>query len=176
MPRGTALLVALACLLGTVSFVASQATKYSKGDHVPLFANKVHLNFPTCGMLLADHRSFVSNYLSSRGKSGTSHLASKPFAPPNVPLFTLRAPLVTQVGPFANPSEQYEYYTLPFCAPKDEVRKSQHLGEVLAGDRMMETLYKLPFLGIPQAQHRLDLYFPDMLMGCGWDGLGHRVV
>ena len=23
-----------------------------------------------------------------------------------------------QVGPFANPSEQYEYYTLPFCAPK----------------------------------------------------------
>jgi len=40
-----------------------------------------------------------------------------------------------QVGPFANPSEQYEYYTLPFCAPKEEFRKSQHLGEVLAGDR-----------------------------------------
>ena len=23
-----------------------------------------------------------------------------------------------KVGPFANPSEQYEFYTLPFCAPK----------------------------------------------------------
>ena len=30
-----------------------------------------------------------------------------------------------QVGPFANPSEQYEYYTLPFCAPKTEIRKNQ---------------------------------------------------
>ena len=50
-----------------------------------------------------------------------------------------------QVGPFANPSEQYEYYTLPFCAPKEEFRKSQHLGEVLAGDRMMKTLFSLPF-------------------------------
>ena len=24
-----------------------------------------------------------------------------------------------QVGPYGNPSEQYEYYTLPFCAPKE---------------------------------------------------------
>jgi len=57
-----------------------------------------------------------------------------------VPLFA------NKVGPFANPSEQYEYYTLPFCAPREEERKSQHLGEVLAGDRMMKTLYQLPFL------------------------------
>uniref|UniRef100_A0A7S0N4S3 Transmembrane 9 superfamily member n=1 Tax=Cryptomonas curvata TaxID=233186 RepID=A0A7S0N4S3_9CRYP len=57
-----------------------------------------------------------------------------------VPLFA------NKVGPFANPSEQYEYYTLPFCAPKDEERKNQHLGEVLAGDRMMKTLFSLPFL------------------------------
>jgi len=56
-----------------------------------------------------------------------------------VPLFA------NKVGPFANPSEQYEYYTLPFCAPKEEFRKSQHLGEVLAGDRMMKTLFALPF-------------------------------
>jgi len=54
-------------------------------------------------------------------------------------------PPPVQVGPFANPSEQYEYYTLPFCAPKEEIRKSQHLGEVLAGDRMMKTLFEMPF-------------------------------
>jgi hypothetical protein len=52
----------------------------------------------------------------------------------------------TQVGPFANPSEQYEYYSLPFCAPKEEERKPHHLGEVLVGDRMMKTLFALPFL------------------------------
>jgi len=84
--------VAAVCSLmfGILALASAQSAKYSKGDHVPLFANKV--------------------------------------------------------GPFANPSEQYEYYTLPFCAPKTEIRKNQHLGEVLAGDRMMETLFKLPFL------------------------------
>jgi transmembrane 9 superfamily member 1 len=51
-----------------------------------------------------------------------------------------------KVGPFANPSEQYEFYTLPFCAPKEEERKGLHLGEVLGGDRMMKSLYSLPFL------------------------------
>jgi hypothetical protein len=52
----------------------------------------------------------------------------------------------TQVGPYGNPSEQYEYYTLPFCAPKEEERKPHHLGEILVGDRMMKTLFALPFL------------------------------
>merc|ERR1719478_1349986 len=51
-----------------------------------------------------------------------------------------------KVGPYGNPSEQYEYYTLPFCAPKEEERKPHHLGEILVGDRMMKTLYVLPFL------------------------------
>lgn len=60
----------------------------------------------------------------------------------NVPLYA------NKVGPFANPSEQYEYYTLPFCAPKEEERKQHHLGEVLVGDRMMKTLFALPFLGM----------------------------
>ena len=49
----------------------------------------------------------------------------------------------------ASPNEacvQYEYYTLPFCAPKEEERKPHHLGEILVGDRMMKTLYVLPFL------------------------------
>jgi hypothetical protein len=58
----------------------------------------------------------------------------------SVPLYA------NKVGPFANPSEQYEFYTLPFCAPKEEERKGLHLGEVLGGDRMMKSLYSLPFL------------------------------
>ena len=36
----------------------------------------------------------------------------------------------------------------PVSIFQDEERKSQHLGEVLAGDRMMKTLFSLPFLGI----------------------------
>eukprot|EP00960_Hanusia_phi_P026788 746463-Hanusia_phi.AAC.12 len=72
-----------------------------------------------------------------------------------VPLFA------NKVGPFANPSEQYEYYTLPFCAPREEFRKSQHLGEVLAGDRMMKTLFNLPFLGYHSSITELVLAYAD---------------
>mmetsp|Transcript_19511 Transcript_19511/g.54326 ORF Transcript_19511/g.54326 Transcript_19511/m.54326 type:complete len:583 (-) Transcript_19511:43-1791(-) len=51
-----------------------------------------------------------------------------------------------KVGPFANPSEQYEYFSLPFCAPKDEERKSHNLGEILVGDRWVKSLFSMPFL------------------------------
>ena len=88
MPRGTALLVALACLLGTVSFVASQATKYSKGDHVPLFANKVHLNFPTWHVLGRSPLFCVYLPKQSREKRHKP-LGFKTFRASIVPLFTL---------------------------------------------------------------------------------------
>ncbi|KAL3692712.1 hypothetical protein R1sor_006363 [Riccia sorocarpa] len=56
-----------------------------------------------------------------------------------VPLFA------NKVGPFQNPSETYQYYDLPFCTPKDVKHKTEDLGEVLEGDRMVTTLFNLTF-------------------------------
>ena len=42
--------------------------------------------------------------------------------------------LLLQIGPFANPSETYQYYNLPFCLPKGGMTfKREGLGEVLEG-------------------------------------------
>ncbi|XP_010475627.1 PREDICTED: transmembrane 9 superfamily member 5 isoform X1 [Camelina sativa] len=57
----------------------------------------------------------------------------------HVPLF------VNKVGPLHNPSETYQYYDLPFCRPEPVIEKQETLGEVLNGDRLMSSLYKLKF-------------------------------
>ena len=50
------------------------------------------------------------------------------------------------VGPFANPTETYQYYTLPLCAPRPEHKeKLLGLGEVLAGHRLVQGPYTLKF-------------------------------
>lgn len=58
----------------------------------------------------------------------------------SVPLFA------NKVGPFHNPSETYQYYDLPFCKPDHFVHKSEDLGEVLEGDRMVNTRYNITFM------------------------------
>lgn len=50
-----------------------------------------------------------------------------------------------QVGPFANPSELYQFFSLPFCRPKELEEKWLDLGEVLKGDRATKTLYDIRF-------------------------------
>ena len=51
-----------------------------------------------------------------------------------------------QVGPFSNPSETYQYYNLPFCTPKEgKEYKTEGLGEVLEGDRLVSTPYSIKF-------------------------------
>ncbi|KAK1264283.1 hypothetical protein QJS04_geneDACA008495 [Acorus gramineus] len=57
----------------------------------------------------------------------------------HVPLY------VNKVGPTKNPSETYQYYDLPFCRPEKMTRKFEWLGEVLNGDRLMDSLYRLNF-------------------------------
>lgn len=43
-------------------------------------------------------------------------------------------------------SETYQYYTLPFCTPKTKVEyKPEGLGEVLEGDRLVNTPYTILF-------------------------------
>mmetsp|Transcript_34148 Transcript_34148/g.61574 ORF Transcript_34148/g.61574 Transcript_34148/m.61574 type:complete len:611 (-) Transcript_34148:17-1849(-) len=51
-----------------------------------------------------------------------------------------------KVGPFHNPTETYQYYNLPFCQPPNGKQyKLEYLGEVLEGDRLVSTPYKLDF-------------------------------
>merc|ERR1711871_1124734 len=50
-----------------------------------------------------------------------------------------------KVGPFANPSETYRYYQLPFCQPKSVVYEEADLGQMLRGDRLANSLYDLKF-------------------------------
>jgi len=51
------------------------------------------------------------------------------------------------IGPYANPSEIYEYYTLPFCLPPDATHRHLGLGEVIEGNRdvRINSLYDLRF-------------------------------
>ncbi len=73
---------------------------------------------------------------------------------------------MNKVGPYFNPQETYHYYSLPMCRP-DKVNtgpryvwafsdtlvclqveaRSLTLGEVLAGDRMAESMYRVGFKG-----------------------------
>eukprot|EP01116_Phalansterium_solitarium_P004253 TRINITY_DN151_c0_g2_i1.p1 TRINITY_DN151_c0_g2~~TRINITY_DN151_c0_g2_i1.p1 ORF type:complete len:595 (+),score=210.79 TRINITY_DN151_c0_g2_i1:115-1899(+) len=52
---------------------------------------------------------------------------------------------VNKIGPYSNPTETYEYYSLPFCAPDKIVRPPQNMGRRVTGDRAANSLYKLPF-------------------------------
>ncbi|KAJ9554346.1 hypothetical protein OSB04_018391 [Centaurea solstitialis] len=51
-----------------------------------------------------------------------------------------------KVGPFHNPRETYAYFHLPFCSPDTVKEKKLTLGEMLNGDRLVSTPYKLEFL------------------------------
>ncbi len=58
--------------------------------------------------------------------------------------------LVNTIGPYANPSEIYSYYSLPVCAPPKGQRSAErgfNLGEQLEGDEFKKSLYVLNFKG-----------------------------
>lgn len=42
-------------------------------------------------------------------------------------------------------SETYQYYTLPFCQPEKKRYQSEGFGELLAGDRAVNSLYTFYF-------------------------------
>lgn len=52
---------------------------------------------------------------------------------------------VNKVGPYWNPQETYHFYTLPICRPKKIEHRSLTLGEVLDGDRMARSMYRIEF-------------------------------
>ncbi|KAJ1463256.1 hypothetical protein M885DRAFT_504871 [Pelagophyceae sp. CCMP2097] len=53
--------------------------------------------------------------------------------------------IANKVGPFNNPSETYEYYSLPFCS-KTKKKRREDFGEQLVGDRKIVSPYELTFL------------------------------
>lgn len=65
---------------------------------------------------------------------------------------------VNKVGPFANPQEAYDYYTLPYCAPEtvnhpdknefslfNKLKTSHHLGEIIGGHTLRHSGHNLQF-------------------------------
>jgi len=50
-----------------------------------------------------------------------------------------------KVGPYRNPQETYEYYTLPFCPPDKIVDRSESLGEALSGYELVQSNIILKF-------------------------------
>ncbi|KAK9822258.1 hypothetical protein WJX81_008337 [Elliptochloris bilobata] len=50
-----------------------------------------------------------------------------------------------KAGPFNNPSVTYQFFSLPFCTPKEKQYKIEGLGEVLEGDRLVNTPYSIKF-------------------------------
>jgi hypothetical protein len=54
---------------------------------------------------------------------------------------------VNKIGPFSNPSESYEFYTLPFCTPPTVEHKHSTIGEDFTGDHKVSTLYDIRFGG-----------------------------
>ncbi|GLD95107.1 hypothetical protein PINS_up003732 [Pythium insidiosum] len=58
------------------------------------------------------------------------------------------------VRPYANPTETYQYYKLPFCKPKERQWDDHDLGELLTGSRKVVTDYKLYF-GVDQSYAQL---------------------
>ncbi|KAK2446956.1 Transmembrane 9 super member 1 [Trifolium repens] len=55
---------------------------------------------------------------------------------------------VNKVGPYNNPQETYNYYSLPFCRPPGNAgHKWGGLGEVLGGNELIDSQIEIKFLG-----------------------------
>jgi hypothetical protein len=52
---------------------------------------------------------------------------------------------VNKLSPYSNPSETYDYYSLPFCHPETIQHKHASLGEFLEGDIKSNSLYDIRF-------------------------------
>jgi len=52
---------------------------------------------------------------------------------------------MNKVWPFSNPTETYRYYDMPFCQPEIVMPHFMTLGQVLRGDRLVNSIYKMYF-------------------------------
>jgi len=58
---------------------------------------------------------------------------------------------VNKIGPYPNPTETYEFYSLPFCQPNKIQHVHASIGEDLTGDHKAHALYDIRF--------RVPIYF-----------------
>lgn len=59
---------------------------------------------------------------------------------------------VNKVGPYNNPQETYNYYSLPFChAPGNPAHKWGGLGEVLGGNELIDSQIDIKFQSMQRA-------------------------
>lgn len=74
---------------------------------------------------------------------------------------------MNKVWPFANPTETYRYYDFPFCQPSVVMPHFMTLGQVLRGDRLVNSLYKINFkndqprtvvCNMPMTQEHIDAF------------------
>eukprot|EP00929_Paragymnodinium_shiwhaense_P054510 TRINITY_DN27325_c0_g1_i1.p1 TRINITY_DN27325_c0_g1~~TRINITY_DN27325_c0_g1_i1.p1 ORF type:complete len:626 (+),score=149.04 TRINITY_DN27325_c0_g1_i1:70-1878(+) len=54
---------------------------------------------------------------------------------------------MNKVWPYGNPTETYRYYDFPFCQPPIVLPHFMTLGQVLRGDRLVNSIYKVNFKG-----------------------------
>jgi len=52
---------------------------------------------------------------------------------------------MNKVWPYANPTETYRYYDFPYCQPDVVMPHIMTMGQVLRGDRLVNSLYKMYF-------------------------------
>jgi len=50
-----------------------------------------------------------------------------------------------RVGPYRNPQETYEYFSLPFCKPLENIERSETIGEALSGYELVQSPIKIHF-------------------------------
>merc|ERR1740138_2035270 len=50
---------------------------------------------------------------------------------------------MNKVWPFSNPTETYKYYDFPFCQPEVVMPHFMTLGQVMRGDRLVNSIYKM---------------------------------
>lgn len=57
---------------------------------------------------------------------------------------------VNKVGPYYNPQETYNYYSLPFCRPSENApHRWGGLGEVLGGNELIDSQINIKFQSMP---------------------------
>ncbi|KAJ8599045.1 hypothetical protein CTAYLR_009812 [Chrysophaeum taylorii] len=92
---------------------------------------------------LSHHRTRSWAYVLAVMLCSTAEAGSKngPRYAPHEPLKLL----ANKVGPFNNPSETYEYYSLPFCS-RSKKKRHEDFGERLVGNRKTVSPYEITFL------------------------------
>ncbi|KAI3734177.1 hypothetical protein L6452_13641 [Arctium lappa] len=97
--------------------------------------------FITLGMVGSSKIPFIALLLIYLGSLVKSDASDHRYSDGDVvPIYA------NKVGPYSNPRETYAYYDLPFCLPDVVKEKKLNLGEMLNGDHLVSTPYKLEFL------------------------------